>query len=417
MAKKISNSTESGKGSLIDLLKSIDDSAEILAESETAVISDYIDTGFYILNACMTGSLFKGVPCGRFVTLAGESGCGKSYLAMSVCRNAQKKGYTPIYLDSEGAIDREFVERLGCDSRNFFIKQVSTIKEVSSFIANFCKKELELPKENRHKCIIVIDSLGNLTSEKEMRDTLAGEEKADFTKQKDVKALFRTNATPIAKLGIPVIVTSHTYSSMEFISKEVVSGGSGLQYNASLTIMMTKAKLNDKESEKAAENRVGEFERTGSTISATSKKSRFTIPQKVKFHIPFFKAPNPYVGLEAYLTWENSGIIQGKALTQKEFDKLSPADQKWLIDNNRKFSSPTGEVLYALNKDTSRSAVIKHLGCEVPIAEIFSSKVMTEEVLRSLDEQIIKPSFQLPSADSNADLEEFLAVTEEMSEE
>jgi len=136
MAKK-SSITVSEPESILDLISSVDKSAEILAESKTAVIKDYIHTGSYILNACMTGSLFRGVPTGRVLTLAGEPGTGKSFLAISVCREAQKKGYTPVYMDSEGAIDREFVERLGCDSSKFIIKQVTTISEVSTF--NFIK--------------------------------------------------------------------------------------------------------------------------------------------------------------------------------------------------------------------------------------------------------------------------------------
>ena len=122
MAKK-SNLVSNSSDSIIGLINSIDSGAEILADCKTAVINDYIDTGSYILNACMTGSLFKGVPTGRVLTLAGEPGAGKSFLAVSICRNAQKKGYTPIYMDSEAAIDRDFVERLGCDASKFIIKQ------------------------------------------------------------------------------------------------------------------------------------------------------------------------------------------------------------------------------------------------------------------------------------------------------
>ena len=109
MAKKTSIGASDNNNSIFDIIKTVDKSAEILSQCDTAVISDYIDSGNYILNACLTGSLFKGAPAGRVLTLAGSSGCGKSYLALSFCRNAQKKGYTPLYLDSESAIDIEFV--------------------------------------------------------------------------------------------------------------------------------------------------------------------------------------------------------------------------------------------------------------------------------------------------------------------
>lgn len=225
MVKKKGMSVTDTGNSVFDLINSIDDSAEIIAESKTAVIADYIDTGSYILNAAMTGSLFKGVPTGRVTTLAGPSGCGKTYLALSICRRAQKKGYTPIYLDSEAAIDKESVERLGCDTRNFVIKQVSTISEVSTFIANLCLKLKEMPEENRPKFILVLDSLGNLTSTKELTDTIEANNKRDMTKQQEIKAMFRTNATPLGQLGIPFIVNSHIYQTQDLFSKQVVAGG------------------------------------------------------------------------------------------------------------------------------------------------------------------------------------------------
>jgi RecA/RadA recombinase len=125
MAKKTTN--KSAGGSIFDIVKSVDDSAEILSESVNSVIDDYINTGNYILNAAMTGSLFRGAPTGRVLCLAGDPGTGKSYLALSICREGQKKGYTPIYMDSEGSIDKDFVELIGCDSSKMIIKQVSTI--------------------------------------------------------------------------------------------------------------------------------------------------------------------------------------------------------------------------------------------------------------------------------------------------
>ena len=224
MSKK-SNLESNSSDSIIGLINSIDSGAEILADCKTAVINDYIDTGSYILNACMTGSLFKGVPTGRVLTLAGEPGAGKSFLAVSICRNAQKKGYTPIYMDSEAAIDIDFVERLGCDSSKFIIKQVTKISEVSHFIANLCQKLMGMKEEERPKFILVLDSLGNLTSDKELTDTIDGNQKRDMTKQQEIKALFRTNMTSLGKLNIPFIVNSHIYQTTDLFSKQVVSGG------------------------------------------------------------------------------------------------------------------------------------------------------------------------------------------------
>ena len=229
MAKKTKSTEEfeGGIGSLMSLVSSVDDSAEIIADSAYSNIQEWISTGNYILNACMSGDIYKAVPTGRIVTFSGTSGAGKSFLACSCCREAQKLGYIPIYLDSEGAIDSDFVRRLGVDPTKLIIKKVNTIMETSQFIANLCNKlQEQQDKYGQHdKVIIVLDSLGNLTSEKEREDTLSGSQKADFTKAKDTKAMFRVCATPIAKLQIPWIVVNHVYQSMSFIPQNIQAMG------------------------------------------------------------------------------------------------------------------------------------------------------------------------------------------------
>lgn len=402
MAKKNTNVTT---GSIFDIINSVDNGCELIEQSAGAQIDDYISTGSLILNACVTGSLFKGIPTGRVTTLAGEPGAGKSFLALSACREAQKQGYVPIYLDSEGAQDIQTVTRLGIDAKRFMIKQVNTITEVSSFIINLCSKLETIPEKDRDKVLIVLDSLGNLTSTKEAEDIKELTGKRDMTKQQEIKALFRVCATPLAKLHIPFIVVSHIYQTQDLFSKRVISGGSGINYNSSVTLMLSAAKLdgNDKENDKLAANSKSELTKTGVIVSATPQKSRFTIPQKVKFYIPFFKKPNQYVGLDQYMTWENSGIVRGKCYNQKEFDKLKPAEQELCLQFEY-----NGEMFYALPKDTSKYVVVKHLGCEVPLAELFTPKVMTEEWLRKFDDEVIRPAFELPDQSKfNDDFEEF----------
>lgn len=410
MAKKSSTEKtfDGSKKSAFELLKSFGSSVEILTESDVAEIKEYIDTGNYMLNACMTGSLFKGVPSGRMTMLSGESGTGKSYLAVSICRNAQKMGYYPIYFDSESSIDTQFVERLGCDGGSFGIKSVNTISQVSTEISRICAGLEKMPAEDRPKYIIVIDSIGNLTSDKEQNDILEGNQKVDFTKQKELKALFRTCTSKLGMLNIPLICTSHVYQSMDLFSTKKIGGGSGAIYNASITLMLSTAKLDDKASEKAASEKVGDFTKTGVIVTATPQKSRFTIPQKVQFQIPFFKAPNPYVGLEKYLTWENSGIVRGDIISQKEYDKLSETDKAKCYE----MADENGVLCYARPKDTSRKIVVSHLHKEVPVTELFTPTVLTDNLLHKLDDDVIRPNFELPSSDTMADIEELVDAGE-----
>lgn len=405
MAKK-KNLEETGSlGSVFDLVKTFDDNAEIIADSAYSNIKEWIPSGNYMLNACMSGDLFKAVPAGRTVMLAGESGVGKTYLHCSICREAQKMGYTPIILDSEGAIDAEFVARLGVNPANCIIRQVNTISECSQFIANLCKRleEQEEKFGTHNKVILVLDSIGNLTSDKEKEDILNGNQKRDMTKQQELKALFRTNQTPMARLGIPFIVTSHVYASTSMFSPgNVVSGGSGPQYNASITLELFASKLDDKENDAASEKNLAKSQvKNGVNVTAKPKKSRFCIPNKVRFQIPFFKMPNPYVGLDEYINWENGGICRGNVLDEKAWSKLSPADQQKCYPFEYQ-----GTTLYCQPKETARGFVVKHLGRQVNVIELFSDVVFTPEYLKYVNENIIHPIFQLPDNSSFEDIKE-----------
>lgn len=422
MAKKKQSSEdfEGGIGSLMSMVSSIDDQAEIIADSAYSNIKEWISTGNFILNACMSGDIYKAIPTGRVVTFSGTSGAGKSFLACSCCREAQKLGYIPIYLDSEGAIDSDFVKRLGVDPTKMIIKKVNTIMETSQFIANLCDKlQEQQDKFGQHdKVIIVLDSLGNLTSEKEREDTLSGSQKADFTKAKDTKAMFRVCATPIAKLQIPWIVVNHVYQSMSFIPQNIQAMGSGIVYNASITIELSAAKLEDKENDTAAKSRQGSDAGTKNGVLVTAKpvKSRFCRPIKIKFQIPYFKKPNPFVGLEQFMTWENSGVCRGNLLTQKEYDKLSDCDKKKVYT----WTTDAGETFYCLPKDTARYIVVKHLNAQVPFTDFWSDKVFTPEYLDYINENVIHPMFQLPDQsafDDVKDLEETMGISDESKED
>ena len=412
MTKKsngLSSISSGSKRSIFDIVKSVDKSAEILGESRNAVIKDYINTGSYILNAAIAGSLFRGYACGRVSVLAGPNSSGKSFLAISACREAQKKGYTPIYLDSEGAIDIEFVKRLGCDPSNFVIKQVTTIAETSTFIANVLKEVNSAPEDEKPKIMIVLDSVGNLTSDKELADTIDANQKKDMTKQQELKALFRTNVTALSKANCPFIVICHVYQTLDLYSKTVVGGGQGISFSSSTTILLSTAKLDDKESDKIAEKKTGDYVKTGVIVTAKAEKSRFTIPQKVQFVIPFFKKPNPYIGLEKYLDWDNFGVMVGELLDEKAYNKLSDTDKKLCSE----MKNEKGDTCYAHPKESSKKIVVRHLGKEIPKQELYTPEVFTDELLKKMDETVIRPNFELPSSDSNTDVEELFEESTE----
>lgn len=415
MAKKKNTlDTSKGKRKLSDLLTKFDNTAECIEESAYATIDEWIPTGSYILNATISGSIFGGIPNRRSICLAGESGSGKTYIALAACRHAIEMGYDIIYCDSEGAVDIETAKRLGIDTKHFFITPVGTVEEFSTFCANLVKginedvnNGIEPPK-----IMVVLDSLGNLASSKEKSDVIEGAGKRDMTKQQMIRSTFRVVGNDFSKLGIPFIINNHTYESMSMYQPKVVSGGGGIIYNASVILMLSKAKLEDKEADDAAKDKNVNMKRTGIIVNIEPQKSRFARPIKTLMHISFFKQPNPYVGLENFISWEVCGICRGKILSFKEYEKLSSSEQATcyeLVEEN------TGEIRYVYPKITARTLVCKHLGAEVPIGMLWTNTVFTPEVLRELDEKVIKPTFELPTYENISDDDDIDEINKDLN--
>jgi len=352
--------------------------------------------------------------------------------------------YTPIYCDTEGAIDIEFVRRLGVDTKNFRIENINTVEEFCTLGANLNKTIREIKDAGKipPKVMVVLDSLGNLTSNKEKADTISGSEKRDMTKQQAIRRLFRVIGNDFAKNAIPFIICNHVYAKIgSFFPGNEISGGGGVKFNSSIIHTLSIKQLTDKDSEEATKKSNIDAVKVGVIVAVKPFKQRFTRLIKVEIHIPFYKQPNPYVGLEKFISWKNCGILRGKIINEKTYLKLKEEEQalchafekehlkqldvteiknlssedkkKIKIINGKQFIIEKLETLYAFPKDTSRTLVCRHLQGEIPLKELFTSKVFTQEILEELDENIIKPTFQLPSIES---MDDILEVTESLDE-
>lgn len=412
MAKKnqTENKAKVSFNDLNDALSRISPDGAIIEDSVYAKIDEWIPTGSYILNAAMSGSLFGGMPNRRSLTLSGMESTGKTFLSLSIARNAQAMGYFVIYYDSEGAIDIDFVKRLGIDTTKFRIENVNTVEEFATLTAKLNETVSNIRKDGKipPKVMVVLDSLGNLTSLKEKTDTTSGSEKRDMTKQQAIRRMFRVVGNDFAKNAIPFVICAHTYEKVgSYIPGQEVSGGGGVKYSSSIIFMLSKSKLVDKDSEEYVKKQGIDATRIGIVVTVTPIKQRFARPIKVQLHIPFYKKPNPYVGLEKYMNWNTCGVVRGKMLSEKEYNKLPAADQKKCFE----FENNEGNKVYAQPKDTARTLVCKHLKDEIPLSELYTDKVFTSDVLKQLDDNIIKKTFCLPDIHSLDDLAE---ITEEL---
>lgn len=400
-------------------LTKISPKGSIITHNTFSKIEEYISTGNYLLNAQLTGSLFGGIPNSRSVCFAGETGTGKTFLTLNVCREAQKMGYHIIYCDSEAAVDEDIMKNFGIDPGKVRYQPVSTSLEVRHFVSNLCDqlKKARDKGATPPKIMLILDSLGNLATTKERNDAASGSEKKDMTKQQDLRSLFRVITTDLAEFKIPFIFTNHTYASIgSFIPGQTISGGGGALYNASIILQLSKAGL--KEGEIGSN---GYAMKTGIIVTSKPAKNRFARPLPVKFHISFYKGMNKYVGLEEFINWDSCGIQRGKLVSEKDFNKLKEGTEiydklketRWVHTDE----DGTEKVWYFENKPTARTMVVKHLCAEIKPTELFTARVITEDLLRNLDETVIKKTFMLPNIGTLDDLSEIadeLELTEEI---
>jgi len=258
-------------------------------------LSSYIGTGSYVLNAVVSGSLFGGIPSNKITMFAGEPSTGKTFFSLSVCKHFLDNDPTAVvfYFETEGAISKEMLEERDIDTDRFVISEIDTAESFRNSTVKLVESYMKTVKDNP-PVLLVLDSLGMLSTEKESADAAEGKNVRDMTRAQVLKSAFRTITLRLSRADIPLIVVNHVYASMDKYSPKVVGGGSGSQYAASTIIQLTKAKAVGGDTGGASADKT----RTGSIISCTATKSRLTIEMtKVKTLLHQRSGLDPYFGL------------------------------------------------------------------------------------------------------------------------
>jgi RecA/RadA recombinase len=232
---------------LVEQLK--DEDTTILADgTASAEYSGCIDTGSYALNAVLSGSIYGGVPNNKVTAFAGESATGKTFFVLGIVKqflDANPEGGV-IYFDTEAAVTRQMMESRGVDTKRVVISEPDTIQKFRHTALQIIDKYSAQAESKRKPMMMVLDSLGQLSSTKEMEDTAEGKETKDMTKASILKATFRVLNLKLAKIGVPLIVTNHVYDVVgAYIPTKEMSGGSGLKYTASTIVFLSKKKDKD----------------------------------------------------------------------------------------------------------------------------------------------------------------------------
>ena len=240
--------------------------ASDIDETET-----YVDTGSYIFNGLISGSIFGGVSNNKITAIAGESSTGKTFFSLAVVKNfldSNPDGYC-LYFDTEAAVNKSLLTSRGIDLDRLVVVNVVTIEEFRTKALKAVDIYLKTDTEDRKPCMFVLDSLGMLSTEKEIRDALDDKQVRDMTKSQLVKGAFRMLTLKLGQANIPLIVTNHTYDVIgSYIPTKEMGGGSGLKYAASTIIYLSRKKEKDGK------------EVVGNIIKAKTAKSRLSKENK-----------------------------------------------------------------------------------------------------------------------------------------
>ena len=236
--------------------------------SNTSSDQGFIGTGSYILNAQLSGSIYGGIPNNRVTAIAGEQATGKTFYAIGIAStflNDHPDGAV-FYFDSEAAATPDLFRDRGLDPGRVWHFPIDTIEEFRTQMIRILDNLLKTPEKDRKPLLIILDSLGMLASQKELQDAMDDKQVRDMTKSQTIKSVFRIITSKLGKLKIPMIVTNHTYKTMNpYGDPTDMGGGSGLKYAASTIITLTKSK--EKDSSK---------EIIGNIIKVKTYKSRLT---------------------------------------------------------------------------------------------------------------------------------------------
>ena len=205
-------------------------------------VNDYIDTGSYILNALLSGSIYRGLPSNKITAFAGESATGKTFFILGIVKQFLIDNPTGgvLYFESESALTPEMIEERKIDSTRFIQLPVATIQDFAQQASRVVDKHIE---NSEAPLLLCLDSLGMLSTAKEVEDITTGANKVDMTKARIVKGTFRVLTLKLAKAGIPLLVTNHTYKQVgTMFPQDVMGGGSGVQYAASSIVFLSRRK-------------------------------------------------------------------------------------------------------------------------------------------------------------------------------
>ena len=327
---------------LKDIIKSTGNEYASLVEDgvEAGDVENFIDTGSYIFNALLSGSIHGGLPANKITALAGESATGKTYFLCGIVKNFLDANPDAgvIYFESESAITKQMIVDRGIDAKRMVIVPVTTVQEFRTQAIRVLDTYLAQNEADRKPMFLCLDSLGMLSTTKEVEDTTDGKETRDMTRAQVLKAAFRVLTLKLGKAKMPMVVTNHTYESMGLFPTKEMGGGSGWKYAASSIIYLSKKKEKDG------------TEVVGNIVHCKNHKSRLTVENKmVDVRLTYDKGLDKYYGL---LELAEKYDIFKKVSTRYELPDGSKQFGKTILNDPETYF--TDEIMSKLDEAASK---------------------------------------------------------------
>tara|TARA_B100000965_G_scaffold13125_1_gene9914 strand:+ start:1686 stop:2696 length:1011 start_codon:yes stop_codon:yes gene_type:complete len=298
--------------------------------------AEFIDTGSYIFNALVSGSIFGGVPSNKITAIAGESSTGKTFFCLGIVKHFLESNPDAgvIYFESESAISKQMIEDRGIDSKRMVIVPVATIEQFRTQASRVLENYEDQTEDEKKPLMFVLDSLGMLSTQKEIDDVAADKQVRDMTKSQLIKGAFRVLTLKLGKANVPMLVTNHTYDVIgSYVPTKEMGGGSGLKYASSTIVYLSKKKEKDG------------TEVVGNIIKCKTHKSRLTKENsQVETRLFFDKGLDRYYGL---LELGEKGGLWKNVAGRYEMDGKKVYAKQILKDPETYF---TAEVMQALDE-------------------------------------------------------------------
>ena len=308
---------------------------------EAGDVDSFIDTGSYIFNALLSGSVNGGLPANKITALAGESATGKTFFLMGIVKNFLDKDLNAgvVYFESESALTKDLIVKRGIDPKRMVIMPVTTVQEFRTQSLKVLDAYLMQDESERKPLFLCLDSLGMLSTTKEVEDTAEGKETRDMTRAQVLKAAFRVLTLKLGRAKVPMVITNHTYDVVgSMFPQKEMGGGSGLKYAASSIIYLSKKREKDG------------TEVIGNIIHCKNHKSRLTVENRmVDVRLTYDKGLDRYYGL---LELAEKYEIFKKVSTRFELPDGSKQFGKAILNDPQKFF--TEDIMAQLDTAASK---------------------------------------------------------------